>query len=71
MTDSPFKLWRNAKKLTQVELGGCLGVDGITVSRWERGDHMPKKSLWPKIEEVTGITPSQMIGHVKSSEAAQ
>lgn len=68
---NPLKTWRETNKLTQVQLGDILGVDGITVSRWERGDHMPRKALWPKIEEATGIAPSDYIGHVKRAEASQ
>lgn len=46
---------RLAAGLTQRELGGLLGVDGFTVSRWERGTSTPRKNLRPKIEEVTGV----------------
>lgn len=70
MTQNPIKVWRDAKEISQVELGRMLGVNGMTISRWERGDHMPKKTLWPKIEETTGIVPSELIGFVKSGEAA-
>ncbi|WP_040301295.1 helix-turn-helix domain-containing protein [Afipia clevelandensis] len=66
----PLKVWRLSLNLSQPLAGERLGVDAMTVSRWERGEHLPRKAQWPKIEEVTGITPSQMIGHVKA-EAAQ
>jgi transcriptional regulator with XRE-family HTH domain len=68
---NPLKAWRDDKNLTQVQLGRLLGVDGMTVSRWERGDHLPRKKHWPKIEEATGIAPSQLVGHVKQTETAQ
>lgn len=42
--------------LTQVALGRCLGVDGMTISRWERGETLPQKRHWPKIKEVTGLS---------------
>lgn len=32
---------RVASTLTQRELGDLVGVDSITVSRWERGEHEP------------------------------
>lgn len=66
----PFAQFRLAQepRLTQDDLGAKLGVDGMTVSRWERGDHLPRKRLWPKIEEVTGVTPSQLVDHVKLAE---
>lgn len=69
--NNPLKIWRDEKKLTQVELGRLLGVDGMTVSRWERGDHLPRKNQWPTIEKVTGITPSKLVEHVVTPEAAQ
>lgn len=68
---NPLKEWRDERKLTQVELGRLLGVDGMTVSRWERGDHLPRKKHWPKIEEATGIAPSVLVGHIKSSESVR
>lgn len=68
---NPLKTWRDERNLTQVELGRLLGVDGMTVSRWERGDHLPRKSQWQKIEEATGITSEQLVSHVKSSEVSQ
>ena len=69
--ENPLKAWRDERKLSQVELGELLGVDGMTVSRWERGDHLPRKKHWAKIEAETGIAPSQLVGHIKQGEEAQ
>jgi transcriptional regulator with XRE-family HTH domain len=63
--NNPLKKWRDDRKLSQVELGDLIGVDGMTISRWERGDHLPRKRHWLKIEEATGIAPSELIDHVK------
>lgn len=68
---NPLKAWRDERKLTQPAAAELVEVDAMTFSRWERGENFPRKNKWPKIEEVTGITPSQMIGHVKAGEAAQ
>jgi transcriptional regulator with XRE-family HTH domain len=38
MNPDELKDWRKSVGLTQVELAGHLGVEGLTVSRWERGD---------------------------------
>lgn len=65
MGNNPLKQWRDAQHLSQGEAGEKLGVDAMTISRWERGEHLPRKKHWPKIERVTGITPSKLIGFVK------
>jgi putative ABC transport system ATP-binding protein len=39
-----IKSLREAKGLTQVQLGERVGVDGMTISRWERGDFLPLSS---------------------------
>jgi transcriptional regulator with XRE-family HTH domain len=71
MTTNPIKAWRNVRKLSQEELADLIGVKAMTVSRWERGDHLPRKKHWPKIEEATGIAPSDFISHVKHGEPVQ
>lgn len=64
MSDSthPIAAFRKAQvpPLTQDELGEKIGVDGMTVSRWERGESLPQRKHWPTIERVTGVTPGQM-----------
>ena len=69
--NNPLKTWRDERKLSQDEAGRLVGVDAMTFSRWERGVHLPRKNLWPAIEQVTGIAPSELVGHVKQSEHAQ
>jgi transcriptional regulator with XRE-family HTH domain len=64
----PLKTWRLKHGLTQPEAAVLLGVDVMSVSRWERGEHLPHKRHWPKIEEVTGITPSRLVDYVKPEE---
>jgi transcriptional regulator with XRE-family HTH domain len=65
----PLKAWRSQQGLTQPEASARLGVDPMSVSRWERGEHLPHKRHWPKIERVTGITPSMLVDYVKPEEA--
>jgi len=66
--DNPLKKWRDDRELSQLEAGRLVGVDEMTFSRWERGEHLPRKKRWSKIEEVTGITPSQLVDHVKQED---
>ncbi len=65
MTENPLKAWRDAKELSQGQLGDLLGVKAMTISRWERGDHLPRKKHWSKIEEATGIAASELVGFMK------
>jgi transcriptional regulator with XRE-family HTH domain len=68
--DHPFKKWRDGAGLSQVQAAKQIGVNSLTLSRWERGSHLPRKTHWNKIEEVTGITPSTLIPFVKNAENA-
>ncbi len=55
---NPLRKWRGDR--TQDEAGRLLDVDAMTFSRWERGIHLPRKTQWAKIEEVTGIKPATL-----------
>ena len=37
--------WRREHRLTQVQLARALGVDAISVSRWERGTQEPPEEM--------------------------
>lgn len=67
----PLKTWREKQKISQPVAGKELGVDAMTVSRWERGEHLPHKKHWPTIEEKTGIAPSDLVSHIKQDEGAE
>lgn len=43
---------RNAKGLTQAELGALIGTEGNLVSRWERGYSTPSHYYMLKLSEV-------------------
>lgn len=67
----PLKSWRLGQKLSQPQAGERLGVDAMTISRWERGEHLPRKTQWTNIETVTGIPASEIISHIKQGEPDQ
>ena len=48
-------------KLTQTELASLLGVTQQTVSRWELGTDAPAPRLQPKLVEVLGIPPDDLL----------
>lgn len=47
---------RDELKMSQEDLGAAVGVDGMTVSRWERGESLPQRRHWPKLLEVTSLS---------------
>jgi transcriptional regulator with XRE-family HTH domain len=67
----PLRSWRETQKLSQPKAGEKLGVDTMTISRWERGSHLPHKKHWAKIEQITGIAPAQLVNHLRPSEVTQ
>lgn len=71
MTQHPLKAWRIMRELSQPEAGEKLGVDAMTVSRWERGEHLPHKKHWQTIEDKTGIPASALVKHVKTEAVSQ
>ena len=59
---------RQAKGLTQKELGDMLYVSNKTVSRWERDECLPDLYLIPAIAEIFEITSDELLrGEIKNS----
>jgi transcriptional regulator with XRE-family HTH domain len=52
---------RRSAGLTQKELGEALGVEAITVSRWERGVTTPSLPRLRRIAEITETTVSDLV----------
>ena len=53
--------WRNARFLTQGELGQMIGVSYFTVSNWELGIKQPRARNLRALAEALGIKPEQII----------
>jgi len=47
--------------LTQKQLAAELGVEAITVSRWERGATSPSLPRLRRVAELTGTTVSDLV----------
>jgi len=58
---------RRSAGLTQKQLADELGVESITVSRWERGVTTPSLPRLRRIAELTGTTVSDL---VRAADAA-
>jgi transcriptional regulator with XRE-family HTH domain len=52
---------RRSVGLTQKQLADELGVESITVSRWERGATSPSLTRLRRIAELTGTTVSDLV----------
>lgn len=57
-----IKELRKEKGLTQAELAKLIGVNPVTLSRYETGDRKPKIDKLEKMAEIFGVTPSYITG---------
>jgi transcriptional regulator with XRE-family HTH domain len=62
-----LKDFRQANSLSRRELGERLGVDPMTIKRWEKGDNLPHRRHWEKIKSETGVSLDVLV----TSEVAQ
>jgi transcriptional regulator with XRE-family HTH domain len=62
-----LRIARRSAGLTQKQLAELLGVEPITVSRWERGVTSPSLPRLRRIAELTGTSASDL---VRASDAA-
>jgi transcriptional regulator with XRE-family HTH domain len=53
--------WRNARFLTQGELGDLVGVSYFTISNWELGVKQPRAKNLRAVAKALGILPEQII----------
>jgi len=60
-TKEHIRATRKALKETQREFGERLGVDPITISRWERGESSPKS----RIVLAALVEAAAMIPHIR------
>lgn len=49
---------REQRRLTQAELAQRMGVHYMTISKWERGDQVPKRPGFLALGEVLGVSAS-------------
>lgn len=46
---------RTQMGLTQVQLAGIVGVDSVTVSRWERDVFAPDPDRWQRLRRLLSL----------------
>lgn len=56
-----IKELRLERELTQKELGNKIGVEAITVSRWERGETPPSDLNRVRLGRFFGVHPSEFL----------
>lgn len=58
-----LKELRKEKKLTQEELAEKINVTKLTISRWERGERVPKSDKAQQLADFLGVTPAYLLGY--------
>lgn len=56
-----IRFHRKEKGLTQEELGELLGISGVAVMRYEKGQREPKQETLLKIAKVLGVHPRDLM----------
>lgn len=69
MSKHPLTAYREKRKVRIGELAADLGVNRVTLWRWEKG-RLPERDMWTKIEEETGVTPEMLVRYVPPEAAA-
>ena len=47
--------------LTQAQLGTRIGVESVTISKWECGRGLPRQEYWGKLEKILGCSSDEFI----------
>ena len=61
VTGAAIKQLREARKLTQAELAGEIGVSAKTVSKWETGKGLPDISLLQPLAQALGVSVIELM----------
>ena len=61
VTGNTIKLLREAKHMTQAELGDRIGVSSKTVSKWETAKGLPDISLLQPLSQALGVSVIELM----------
>lgn len=62
-----IKELRKEKKLTQEELAKKINVTKLTISRWERGERVPKSDKAQQLADLFNVSVAYMLGYTENS----
>jgi transcriptional regulator with XRE-family HTH domain len=62
----PFKIYREASGLKQVDVARRLGIKQSTVSMWETGTSRPRVTMLPLIAKLYGCTVDALLNQVEN-----
>lgn len=63
-----IKELRKKKKLTQEELAEEINVTKLTISRWERGERVPKSDKAQQLANYFGVSVAYLLGYSEFNE---
>ncbi|MBT0923492.1 helix-turn-helix domain-containing protein [Streptococcus lutetiensis] len=66
--NNKIKELRKKKKLTQEELAQKINVTKLTISRWERGERLPKSDKAQELADFFGVTIPYLLGFIEERE---
>lgn len=71
MTPADLQFWRKQQGLSQEALSALLGIDHMTVSRWERGERsIPPYLHWALYGIAAAEVNRQSLAALRSLEAS-
>lgn len=65
--NNKIKELRKEKKLTQEELAKKINVTKLTISRWERGERVPKSDKAQQLADLFNVSVAYMLGYTENS----
>lgn len=63
-----LKELRKEKRLTQEELAKKINVTKLTISRWERGERVPKSDKAQQLADFFGVSVGYLLGYVSMTQ---
>ena len=64
-----LKELRKEKKLTQKELADKINVTKLTISRWERGERVPKSDKAQQLADFFNVSVGYLLGYSEKVNA--
>ena len=62
-----LKMLRERRKMSAAKLAAEMGVSQQAVSKWERGEAMPRAEILPKLADLLDCTVDALYGRDQNS----